>query len=100
MAFKKGDKFILELGAERKMFREFEIAGTDLYVKTDLLEKLTRLEPSAEPEQKIGHWIIRRWGDDARCSVCGRTFKDVYDMDNSDNYCRHCGTKMEGLING
>ena len=44
-----------------------------------------------------GKWIIRRWGDDAKCSNCGRYFKDVYDMDNSDNYCRHCGTKMEGL---
>lgn len=43
--FKPGDKFILELGQERKMFGEFEIAGTDLYVKTDLLEKLTRYEP-------------------------------------------------------
>lgn len=41
MAFKKGDKFILELGEERKMFNEFQIAGTDLYVKKDLLEKLT-----------------------------------------------------------
>lgn len=43
--FKPGDKFILELGQERKMFDEFEIVGTDLYVKTSLLEKLTRYEP-------------------------------------------------------
>lgn len=43
--FKPGDKFILELGQERKMFGEFEIKGTDLYVRTDLLEKLTRYEP-------------------------------------------------------
>ena len=43
--FQPGDKFILELGQERKMFGEFEIAGTDLYVDTDLLEKLTRYEP-------------------------------------------------------
>ena len=42
--FKPGDKFILELGQERRMFGEFKIAGTDLYVKTDLLEKLTRYE--------------------------------------------------------
>lgn len=42
--FKTGDKFILELGKERKMFGEFEIAGTDLYVKKDLLEKLTPFE--------------------------------------------------------
>ena len=41
MAFKKGDKFILELGEERKMFDEFQIAGTDLYVEKYLLEKLT-----------------------------------------------------------
>ena len=47
--FKPGDKFILELGAERKMFNEFEIKGTDLYVKTDLLEKLTRYEPGENP---------------------------------------------------
>ena len=42
--YKPGDKFILELGEERKMFGEFEIAGTDLYVKTDLLEKLMRYD--------------------------------------------------------
>ena len=46
--FKPGDKFILELGEERKMFDEFEIAGTDLYVKTDLLEKLTPYEPEED----------------------------------------------------
>lgn len=45
MTFKKGDKFILELGEERKMFNEFQIAGTDLYVKKDLLEKLTPYKP-------------------------------------------------------
>jgi hypothetical protein len=43
--FKPGDKFILELGQERRMFGEFEIKGTDLYVETSLLEKLTRYEP-------------------------------------------------------
>ena len=42
--FKPGDKFILELGQERRMFGEFKIAGTDLYVKTNLLEKLKRCE--------------------------------------------------------
>lgn len=45
MTFKKGDKFILELGEERKMFDEFQIAGTDLYVKKYLLEKLTPYKP-------------------------------------------------------
>lgn len=45
VSFKKGDKFILELGEERKMFNEFQIAGTDLYVKKYLLEKLTPYKP-------------------------------------------------------
>ena len=49
--FKPGDKFILELGEERKMFGEFEIAGTDLYVKVDLLEKLTRYEPEINTDE-------------------------------------------------
>lgn len=49
--FKPGDKFILELGTERKMFGEFEIAGTDLYVETSLLEKLKRYEPEMKTEK-------------------------------------------------
>ena len=24
---------------------------------------------------------------------------DVYDMDNYDHYCRHCGLAMDGIIN-
>ena len=46
---------------------------------------------------KSGWWLIRSFGSDAKCSECGMYFKDVYDMENSDNYCRHCGTKMNGL---
>ena len=43
-----------------------------------------------------GHWIIL---DDiwTKCSECGIMFKDVYDFDNHDSYCRHCGARMEGL---
>ena len=42
-------------------------------------------------------WLIRKWCDDARCSNCGHTFKDVYDMDNHDRFCRFCGRRMEGI---
>ena len=58
--FKPGDKFILELGEERKMFDEYEIAGTDLYVKKDLLEKLTPYKTNEQLE------IIR-----CRDCICG-----------------------------
>lgn len=53
--------------------------------------------PSAQPERKTGKWLIRRGIADAQCSECKMYFKDVYDMDNSDAFCRHCGIKMEGL---
>lgn len=51
--FKPGDKFLLELGEERRMFDEFEIAGTDLYVRRDLLEKLTPYTPTAQPNLQL-----------------------------------------------
>lgn len=50
-----------------------------------------------EPKRKRGKWIVRKFSSDAMCSECGMYFKDVYDMDNYDKYCRHCGTEMEGL---
>lgn len=87
--FQPGDKFILELGAERKMFNEFEIKGTDLYVKTSLLDKLRRFELDY-----TGEWIFHQdWKDDGEspyeCNWCGRTFD--YDM----NYCGYCGAYMK-----
>ena len=53
--------------------------------------------PSAQPERKKGWWLIREGISDAQCSECGMYFRDVYDMENSDAFCRQCGTKMEGL---
>jgi len=53
--------------------------------------------PPAQPEPKTALWIIRKWGDDAKCSNCGHTFRDVYDMDNHDRFCRFCGRRMIGV---
>lgn len=50
-----------------------------------------------EEGRNTATWLIHKWGDDAQCSNCGRSFKDVYDMDNYDQYCRHCGTHMKGI---
>lgn len=103
--FQPGDKFILELGAERRMFGEFEIKGTDLYVKTDLLEKLTRYEPeekldSAQPEPPRAYWIRGKysWDDyhyndtSYKCSRCGKVDANI------PRYCPGCGAKMEEEI--
>lgn len=65
----------------------------DYAVPVEYLKQL----PPAQPERKTATWLIRKWGGDAKCSNCGRYFKDVYDMENYDNFCRHCGTQMKGI---
>ena len=52
---------------------------------------------SVQPERKTGRWLIRKGISDAQCSECKMYFSDVYDVENSDAFCRHCGAKMEGL---
>lgn len=42
MAFKSGDKFILEIGD--RQLDEYEIAGTDYYIKIYLLKKLIQYD--------------------------------------------------------
>lgn len=41
-----------------------------------------------------GRWINMKNGN-ANCSVCGRHVVGVYDDDNADKYCRHCGSRMD-----
>lgn len=51
--------------------------------------------PTIEPERKTGHWKFDWRHDKATCSECRHTFRCVFDIDNFDNFCRHCGAKME-----
>ena len=93
--------------SRKKMFKTIteyrnqlcEIFGDESgFVNTvDIVKHRLIALPSAQPEQKTGRWIIREGISDAQCSECKMYFKDVYDMDNSDAFCRCCGTKMEGL---
>ena len=43
---------------------------------------------------KHGRWIIKGNGN-ADCSCCGYRSSRVYDDDNADRYCRHCGARMD-----
>ena len=65
-----------------------------LYEIQNTLEDLPTMD--AEPIRD-GHWYIQKFGADARCSECGMSFNDAYDIENHDRYCRHCGTKMLGI---
>lgn len=55
--------------------------------------------PSAQPEQRIGKWILYGRGM-AGCSQCGMIYNDVYDDDSYFNFCPNCGVKMEGMVRG
>lgn len=50
--FKPGDKFILEIGEKREFLDEYNIAGTDLYVRTSLLKKLPKMNPLKSEEDR------------------------------------------------
>jgi len=63
-----------------------------------LLKATHELLESAQPERKKGNmWLIHKWGDDAKCSNCGKHFDNVYDMETHDRFCRFCGAKMIGI---
>ena len=49
--------------------------------------------PTIEPERKKGKWTFHKDGS-GTCSECGITQKAVWDMDNWQNYCGHCGADM------
>ena len=79
----------------RTMHKRCDTGSVEDY--RDLLVDCFKNLPSAQPDRKTGWWLIREGISDAQCSECGMYFNDVYDMENSDAFCRHCGTKMEGL---
>ena len=108
-------KSLLPVQPEQKIYRnmseeEFEawlynhgICHPDIHesiacdIVPSLIDDAINELPPAPPYYVTGFWLIRKWGDDAKCSNCGRTSEGVYDMDNYDGFCRHCGAKMEGL---
>ena len=45
-------------------------------------------------ELKHGKWKLHSSGN-GTCSLCGITQKNVWDYDNWQNYCGHCGAIMD-----
>lgn len=44
-----------------------------------------------------GQWKFHKDGS-GTCNRCGFTQKNVWDYDNWQNYCGHCGAKMDGKV--
>lgn len=70
---------------------DYSVNLADAYAK-DAYQK--GYEAGKRDAVKHGHWILRGNGN-ADCSCCGYRFYGVYDDDNADRYCRHCGAKMD-----
>lgn len=55
--------------------------------------------PAADVKPVVcGRWIVKHFGDYARCSECGWIFSDAYDADSHDRFCRHCGAEMASVV--
>lgn len=62
----------------------------------ELFRSLVKAEPTADVvEVKHSEWILHKDGS-GTCKQCGFTQKNVWDYDNWQNFCGHCGAKMDG----
>ena len=61
----------------------------------DALMALNALK-AREPQEKMpeAEWLLYKGKRGATCSYCKHTYQDVYDAENYDYYCRHCGSRM------
>ena len=64
-------------------------------VFADIVTPLLVGTPTAEvTEAKRGRWELNDDGS-GTCSRCNTTQKNVWDLDNYQNFCGHCGAKMD-----
>ena len=82
--FKPGDKFIRERG--KRQLDEYEIAGTDYYIRISLLKKLVPYNPK-EQIAKIETYTDDQ-GETWNVCECGTDVTIIY------NYCPECGKKL------
>ena len=60
----------------------------------ELFRSLIKAEPAADVEEvKRSEWILRKDGS-GTCKRCGFTQKNIWDFDNWQNFCGHCGANM------
>ena len=84
---------------------EGHVAWSAEAVYSDVMEGALLELPSAQPEPKEGHWILRESpdGDEQyECSECGVLweFIDGTPEDNEAYFCPHCGAKMDEEVEG
>lgn len=89
--------------------RECSRAGFSLPMLRDALYMLeaqnttiARLQSADDQGELVrcvkAKWVVKRNSPWASCSNCGHSFRDVYDIENYDLFCRHCGAIMEDIV--
>lgn len=75
------------------------VDSKEIYTNSTELIPIFRVKQWLEHSTNIvkrGKWVLHHPDGSATCSVCGRKQKDVWDFDNWQNYCGHCGADMRG----
>lgn len=88
MRYIDADKLI----AEQTFFAKDD-EGFDMSVI--LVSDIKRAPTADVAEVKRSKWILHNDGS-GTCKQCGFTQKNVWDYDNWQNFCGHCGAKMDG----
>lgn len=89
-----GNKLISKFAERKEIWRETGVLPSDGSLVWLAAMDITSNAPTIDAEPvKHGHWIHMKNGN-AECSVCGRRVVGVYDDDNADKFCRHCGARM------
>lgn len=103
------DKEYIERGALReRMFNYYSIVNENsskenyrgetlmAYEVADMIEDCIDNAPAADVVEVVhGTWTFNQDGS-GTCDQCGMTQKGVWDYDNWQNYCGHCGARMDG----
>lgn len=80
-----------------KMREEWLENGENEYVydTNSVLDSIDEQPTADVVEVKRGVWKLHPDGS-GTCSCCNRTQKSVWDYDNAQNFCGHCGADMRG----
>jgi hypothetical protein len=79
----------------------FEKSKQTMWHKDDVAATISSKKniPAADVVEVVhGEWKFNKDGS-GTCNQCHITQKNVWDYDNWQNYCGHCGAKMDGEKN-
>ena len=68
----------------------------DILIPLSAAKQAIAMTPTEDVAKVIhGYWTLNKDGS-GTCNQCGTTQKNVWDYDNWQNYCGHCGANMKG----